>query len=220
MNLNDILNIIQSYSHVDIESNGKIIRKHLPTGELSINLLGSYLSIHDTLSVIPKRMMGNAPMKQQDEAIIISKDSIKGSGLSGVENVARPTVGGESELYRILYENAKEEAREYKRKYEDAQADKHKAEIEIAGNRNGGLGDIIQGLAGFAPVFMGSGASQGAVPLGDANQPTPTIKVDARLQNITKRFVTLAEEDKDSIYGLTIKAFANLDKIDDIISML
>ncbi len=220
MNLNDVLNIIQSYSHVDIESEGKVIRKHLPTSDLTIDLLGSYLSIHGVLAIIPKKMMGNAPMKQTDETIMLNKSSVKGSGLGSIETATRPTSSGESELYRIMYENAREEARDYKRKYEEAQNDKHKAEIELAGSKHSGLGEIAQGLAGFAPMLLGAGSSSSPSPLGNTNQPAPVVKADPRLQNIAKRYAILTEEDKDSIYGLTIKALANLDKVDDIIAML
>jgi len=223
MNLNDVLNIIQSYSHVDIESEGKSIRKHLPTSELNSNLLSSYLSYHGKLTLIPKKMMGNAPMKLHEEALTIDKSSIiQSTGLGSIESSSRST-GNESELYRIMYENAKEEARDYKRKYEEALNEKHKAELELAGNKNSGLGEIAQGLAGFAPMLLGGGNNQGAAPLGNTTPTTNDAgykKADPRLQNIIKRYAGLSEDEKDSIYGLLVKAFSNLDKVDEIISII
>lgn len=222
MNLNDVLNIIKSYSHVDIESEGKIIRKHIPTSELQSGLLKSYVSIHGSINIIPKRMVGNAPMKVADEAIMVDKSSVETDvGLGTIETASRSN-SPESELYKIMYENAKEEAREYKRKYEDALNDKHKAEIELAGSKNSGFGDIAQGLAGFAPMLLGGGNQ--SAPLGEANQgaekPKVEKKADPRLQAIVKNYSNLNDDNKDSIYALVIKALSNLEKIDEIISLM
>lgn len=221
MNLNDVLNIIKSYSHVDIESEGKIIRKHIPTSELQSGLLKSYVSIHGSIKIIPKRMVGNAPMKVADEAIMVDKSSVETDvGLGTIETASRSN-SPESELYKIMYENAKEEAREYKRKYEDALNDKHKAEIELAGSKNSGFGDIAQGLAGFAPMLLGGNQS---APLGEANQSEGKTKVekkaDPRLQAIVKNYSTLSDDNKDGIYALVVKALSNLEKIDEIISLM
>lgn len=222
MNLKDVLQVLKTYPAVDIESSNKLIRRNISTEELSESLLRSYISMHSTITIIPKKMTGNAPIRIKDEAITIDKQSIEGDiGLGNVEMASRSN-SPESELYKIMYENAKEEAREYKRKYEDALNDKHKAEIELAGSKSGGLGELAQGLAGFAPMLLGNG--QQSAPLGEANQgndkPRVEKKADPRLQAIVKHFSALTDENKDNVYTLVVKACSNLEKIDEIVSLM
>jgi NADH dehydrogenase/NADH:ubiquinone oxidoreductase subunit G len=173
-------------------------------------------------------MTGNAPMKVTDEAITISHKDLEGeNGLSGIEaglGVSSRSSSPESELYKIMYENAKEEAREYKRKYEDALNDKHKAEIELAGSKSSGLGEIAQGLAGFAPMLLGAGTSSPA-PLGEAqphsqSQAQVAKKADVRLQAIVKHYSTLQEDEKEAVYSLLVKVFSDMEKIGEIVSLL
>jgi len=226
MNLKDVLQVLKTYPTVDIETKDKLIRRNISTSELSEALLRSYVSIYSIITIIPKKMTGNAPMKVPDEAITISHKDLEGeNGLSGVEtglSVSSRSSSPESELYKIMYENAKEEAREYKRKYEDALNDKHKAEIELAGSKGSGLGEIAQGLAGFAPMLLGAGTGTGSpAPLGEA-QPQAHVakKADVRLQAIVKHYSTLNEEEKDAVYNLLSKVFGDLGKINEIVSLL
>ncbi len=227
MNLKDVIEVLKTYSFVDIESRGVMVRKQYPTAELSEGILRSYLAIHSSLSVVPKKMLGNSPMRLTDETIHLDKSDIE--GMAGLGSIETPSVmrgsSAESELYKIMYENARAEASEYKRKYEDALNDKHKAEIQLAAKGDSGLGEIVQGLAGFAPIFFGGG---GAAPaLGDTStnqQPQPQAQVveraDVRLQGIVRHFSTLTEENKAKVYNLLVKVFTDLDKIDQILPLL
>lgn len=228
MNLKDVLQVLKTYPTVDIETKDKLIRRNISTSELSEALLRSYVSIYSIITIIPKKMTGNAPMKVPDEAITVSHKDLEGEGgLSGIEaglGVSSRSSSPESELYKIMYENAKEEAREYKRKYEDALNDKHKAEIELAGSKGSGLGEIAQGLGSLAPMFLGMGGGS-PQPLGEAQpqaQPQAHVakKADVRLQAIVKHYSTLQEEEKEAVYSLLVKVFSNMEKIGEIVSLL
>lgn len=222
MTTTDIIRIARSYPYIDIEANGNVIRKQIQPTELSEELLRSYVSIYDKLTIVPKKMVGSSPMRIMDEAISFDKKTLhitEEAGLGGFELPQRST-SASSELYKIMYENAKEEAREYKRKYEDAISDKHKAELELAGSKSGGLDGIIQGLAGFAPMLLNGGAaapqSLGDVPAQQPQQPVPVKRIDVRLQAIAKHYTSLAEDTKEKVYTLLTKLFTDITKIDEL----
>ena len=70
------------------------------------------------------------------EAVTLDQSTITPKAVNGLNGFEMQHNSNNGELYRIMYENAKEEARDYKRRYEDAISDKHKAELELAGSKN------------------------------------------------------------------------------------
>ncbi len=220
MEIQSALTIIKTYPFVDIDTDQGTIRKHLPTNELSADLIRSYLATYKRIMLVPKRLIGTSPQRQVQEAITLDLSALQPvNGLSGFDGSPMVANNNNSELYRIMYENAKEEAREYKRKYEDAIADKHKAELELAGNKNSVVGDIAQGLAGFAPMIMGS---MGKAPVGVGEAPQPQAQPannfkpvsDVKLQAIIRAYYNLDETAKQKVYDLLAKVFSDLSVID------
>ena len=154
---------------------------------------------------------GNAPIRLVGSAIVVDD---AGRSLAGYEPnyipqpVSIPRGNDSGDLYRILYENSKEEARDYKRKYEDALNEKHKVELELAGNKNSFVGDIAQGLAGFAPMLMGGmggGVGVGSVA-PSAPQPLKPV-TDTKLAAIIQYYNRLDAHDKDKVYNLLALVF-------------
>lgn len=225
MDIQSVLTILKTYPFADIDSEGVTIRKHIATGDLSPDLVRSYLVQYHNITLVPKRMMGTSPVRNQQEAITLDAAKLQPApsyGLNGFDGMPPHSSGGSSELYKIMYENAKEEAREYKRKYEDAINDKHRAELELASSKNSFVGDIAQGLAGFAPVLMGGmGANAPAAPVGIGEVPKPQVTAkpltDVKLQAIVKYYSGLDNAAKERVYSLLAKVFSNLNLIDKML---
>jgi len=208
------------------------------TAELTPDLLRSYLEMHGQISIVPKRMNGNAPTRLAAESMTLNAAKFAGVGLGALDAIAAPVQynhpapsapapsAGNGDVYRILYEQALADVREYKRKYEDAKDAQHKAELELAGNKNSMVGDIAQGLAGVAPMLFGGG---GAPVAGLAGAPTPTQTqapapparpVDQRTAAIVKHYSGLDDTNKQKVYTLLAKVFSDISRIDDILTKL
>lgn len=220
MEIQSALTIIRTYPFADIDTDQGTIRKHLPTNELNVDLIRSYLTTYKRIMLVPKRLMGTSPQRQVQEAITLDLSAIQPiNGLSGFDGPTMAVNNNNSELYRIMYENAKDEAREYKRKYEEAISEKHKAELELAGNKNSVVGDIAQGLAGFAPMIMGG---MGKTPVGVGEAPQVQAPQnnnfkpvsDVKLQAIIRAYSNLDETAKQKVYDLLAKVFSDLSVID------
>jgi hypothetical protein len=229
MELQNALSIAQTYPFVDIDADGRTIRKHINPQELSIPVMRGYVQAHKQITIVPKKLNGNSPVRLIGNSITVDHSEIPqypirqhfAESLNGFDGAMQPN-NGNSELYRIMYENAKEEAREYKRKYEDAINDKHKAELELAGSKNSVVGDIAQGLAGFAPMIMG-GMTNGVAGMGNATPPpAPALKpvADVKLAAIVKYYSTLDESSRQKVYDLLAKVFADISKIDKLLSTI
>lgn len=237
MDINSTLNIIRSYPFVDIDKGETIIRRHVATAELTPDLLRSYLEMHGQISIVPKRMNGNAPTRLAAESMTLNAAKFAGVGMGALDAIApvqynhhapsnpAPSAGN-SDVYRILYEQALADVREYKRKYEDAKEAQHKAELELAGNKNSMVGDIAQGLAGVAPMLFGGGGAPvaglaGAPPATQPQAPTqPPRPVDQRTAAIVKHYSGLDDTNKQKVYTLLAKVFSDISRIDDILTKL
>lgn len=227
MKIESAITIIQTYQFADIDADGKSVRKHIATSDINTELLRSYLDAYGSIQLVPKKANGNSPIRLVGNAITVEADS---RGLAGIDTVSAmpvsaPVSGGSSaDLYRILYETAKDEARDYKRKYEDVLNEKHKVELELAGNRNSVVGDIAQGLAGFAPLLMGGmGGNVGVGSIAQTPQPAqPAVKpvTDVKLAAIIQYYNKLDETDRDKVYQLLAKVFGDISKIDSLIQTL
>jgi hypothetical protein len=225
MEIQSALTIIKTYPFADIDNEQGTIRRHVSTTDLTAELLRSYISAYKKITLVPKRMMGTSPQRLISEVIKVDVPALQPvNGLNGFDTPQSmgANSGQNSELYRIMYENAKDEAKEYKQKYEEAIKEKHKAEIELAGNKNSVVGDIAQGLAGFAPMLMG-GIGKTAVGVGEApQQATPhngNLKPisDIKLQAIIRYYSNLDDVSKQRIYDLLAKVFTDLSLIDKIL---
>lgn len=222
MDIQTALTIAKTFPSVDIEADGQIIRKNIDSGTLDDTLLRSYFNAHGSLTIVPKKKNGNAPIRLVGSAIVVDD---AGRSLAGYEPnyipqpVSIPRGNDSGDLYRILYENSKEEARDYKRKYEDALNEKHKVELELAGNKNSFVGDIAQGLAGFAPMIMGGmggGVGVGSVA-PSAPQPLKPV-TDTKLAAIIQYYNRLDAHDKDKVYNLLALVFGDLTLIDKFLT--
>jgi hypothetical protein len=229
-NINNTLTILQTYPFVDIESNGGNVRKQLPTKELTTDLVQSYLQQYNSITLIPKKLMGNAPIRISSEKIELNLETSPISGLGSFENNSFPATRQEmpsqssnGDIYRILYENALSEARDYKRKYEEARDEKHKAELELVGNKNSVIGDIANGLSGFAPMLMG-GLNGGLGNAENAKQEqnkteTPPI-TDIKLKAIIQQYSKLNEENRNKLYKLLAFIFGDISNLDQFINQI
>lgn len=213
MQLRNALIIIKSYHSIDIENNGVVIRKEIRTGDVTSDLLNSYLLAYGTITIIPKRLNGAAPTRLLNEKFDIEPES-KTSGLNGISEPAPVITNHTSEMYKVLYENAKEDAREYKRKYEDAVNDKHKAEIELAGSKNSFIGDLASGLSGFAPMLMGGTPATPA--LGEVGETQHSEPTDVRLKAINNYYSKLDEPSKVKVYKLLVRVFSDISILDKL----
>ena len=233
MELNKVLTIIKSYPFVDIDKGSTIMRRHVPTGTLTADLLQSYSDMYGEISIVPKKMNGNSPVRLTGETIPLSPQPISPliTGMSGVETTMpqmamMPQQGGnnDSNIYRILYEQARQELSEYKRKYDEAVEGRHRAEMERAENKTSMVGDIAQGLAGVAPLLFGGGMNG----LGNATpEPTPQAApqpaprpMDVRLQGIIKHYNGLDDANKQKVYSLLAKLFTDISRIDTLIETI
>lgn len=233
MELNKVLTIIKSYPFVDIDKGSTIMRRHVPTGTLTADLLQSYSDMYGEISIVPKKMNGNSPVRLTGETIPLSPQPISPliTGMSGIETAVpqmammpQPSGNNDSNIYRILYEQARQELSEYKRKYDEAVEGRHRAEMERAENKTSMVGDIAQGLAGVAPLLFGGGMNG----LGNATpEPTPQAApqpaprpMDVRLQGIIKHYNGLDDANKQKVYSLLAKLFTDISRIDTLIETI
>ncbi|NMC34840.1 MAG: hypothetical protein GYA36_20660 [Veillonellaceae bacterium] len=125
-------------------------------------------------------------------------------------------------MYRIMWENERENAREYREKYEKTLEELRKLEVEHAASKNSAVGDIVAGLAGVVPSLMGlDGGALGTTagkPQG-AGQSLQPVK-DNRLQAIVMYYTKLDENQKSKVYNLLAKVFQNINSIDSILEQM
>jgi len=221
MNLNEILGILRSYPAFDIEKpDGAILRKQLKPGHEAEEILRSYASMYGRLRIIPKRKQGSAYIRDTSSIMEFGTLSETPSyPLAGIGMLQTATTGDNSgEIYRIMWEAEKQNAREYRDKYEKTLEELRKLEIEHAASKNNVLGDIVGGLAGVLPSVIGSQtpALGSAQPVSNNLQPL----TDKRLVGIISFYNKLDEQGKAKIYSLLAKVFQNMQKIDDIISLI
>lgn len=227
------LNILKSYPLFDIDTlSGELKRKQLSPDMADENMIRGYVNMFGGIRLVPKKLIGASPMRLPSEAIEIRLTDLRPEypvrqGLNGYLDTPPPTYqmsrnsdNSSAELYRIMWENAKEEAREYKRKYEEAINDKHKAELELAGKGNG-MGEVLGAMAPALAGLMGGGAAGvGNVPHTPQTAPALQPIKDQKLGLIINYYNRLAPEDKEKVYNLLAKVFTDLSQIDTILEML
>lgn len=222
MNLQSIIKIIQTYPFVDIERTGGImVRKHIETKELTEELIRSYVEVYGEIIIVPKRKTGNAFVRTEGENMTINRAQLPAVG--GLNGFDQPVMGNENGMYKVFYEQAKQENRDLQARNESLLSELRKLEVEYAGNKNSALGAITQGLAGIAPMFLNSSAA----PLAGIQQqpaqqalPATTPIQDKRLVGIIQFYQKQDDPTKSKIYELLCKVFANLDGIDEVIGLI
>lgn len=221
MNLNEILGILRSYPAFDIEKpDGTILRKQLRPGTDAEEILRSYAGMYGRLRIIPKRKQGNAFIRDTSSIMELGAGSESPSyPLAGISQYHPVPADNSGEIYRLMWETEKQNAREYRDKYEKTLEELRKLEVEHAASKNNMLGDIVGGLAGVLPSVIGS-----QTPALGAATPQPTGGLqpvsDKRLIGIISFYNKLDESGKAKIYALLAKIFQNMQKIDDVISLI
>lgn len=229
MNISEILVVLKSYPAFDLDKvDGSNIAKQIIPDQNTEQLLQSYAKMYGRIRIFPKKQSGNAYVRNNNAIMEFSgSDSQPLSGISDSHPTYQPQIqsvpsgGGSSELYRIMYEKAEREAREWKDKYDSTLSELRKLEIEHAGNKNSAMGDLMTGLGSVLPAIMNGGG--GATALGSApTQPAPQVQPiqDKRLLGIITYYGRLHEDNKTAIYQLLVRVFQNMDKISDLISLL
>lgn len=235
MDVSAALNILKSYPLFDIDTlSGETKRKQLSPDMADEKMIRGYVNAFGGIRLVPKKLIGASPMRLTSETIEIRVTDLRPEypaqqGLNGMFDTPSPAYqmsrnhdNSNTELYRLMYENAKEEAREYKRKYEDAINDKHKAELELAGKGNGmgeAFGAMVPALAGLM-TGGGGAAGVGNVPRTPPAAPALQPIKDQKLGLIINYYNRLATEDKEKVYNLLAKVFTDLSQIDTLLEML
>jgi hypothetical protein len=219
--LKNIITILKAYPAVDIfrNSDKSVIRRQLYPNEITEDLLKSFASVHGDLYVMPKLMSGNSPRKVEDEAIIIPRNLLVQAvhqTLSGFTDT--PVHNGNSDMYRIMYEREREESKDWKQKYENTLEQLRQKEILLAEQKPDVMGDVMKGLAGFAPLLMSQGApALGSTPAKPSNlQPIN----DNRLTAIIGYWPKIDENTKNNIYNIVAAILSNPDKAEAVFSVL
>jgi hypothetical protein len=249
MDIQRVISILSQYPFIDVEkSDGSPIQKHIKTSDLTAEMVKGWALAYVKITITPKKMMGNSPMRVSHAAIEIDSNSLvdvpqqsyNRGGLNGFNEPSypnyppqhysqyhqpqQPMSGNESGLYKILYETALNDLRAMTTKYEEEREKRHTSELELSGSKNSVIGDIAQGLSGFAPMLMGMAGGGAGVGMGEAPQAqtaqAPQVKPisDAKLAAIVKYYNTLDDEHRQKIYDLLAKVFANMSLIDSFMA--
>lgn len=229
--IKSIITILRTYAACDVEraNDKQIIRKQLNPTEVTEDLLKSYASVHGDLLIIPKRYVGTSPQRVESEAIHIPKSLLfpavyQNNGLSGFDSLpVQNNTGGNDNMYKIMYEREREEAKEYKQKYEETLNNLRSKEIELAEKKPNIVGDLVQGLAGFAPMLMQSGGlGLGSAPANPQPQPAQNMQpvTDKRLASIAGYWSKIDEPTKDNIYNIVAAILTNPSNANTVLSLL
>lgn len=223
MNLNEILVILRSYPAFDIDRpDGTNLRKQVRPGADMEDIIRSYAGIYGRIRIIPKRKQGSAYVRDLSSIMEYGQSAEQSLPLSGVSGVpfSVPSTGeSASELYRIMWENEKQNAREYREKYEKTLDELRKLEIEHASSKNDVIGNVVGGLAGVVPSLI-AGSQVPALGSAPAQPQNLQPVTDKRLVGIVNFYNKLDDENKIKVYSLLVKIFQNLQKIDDIIALI
>lgn len=233
MTIQYALNILKTYPFVDIDKGGETIRKQIKSEDVTAELLNSYISAHKKIELVPKSTQGNTSIRNTSDTITLDSSMIEKSsnvgGLNGISDdytrnpAALPQpVGALEVFYKNLWEDAKNDVRDYKRRYEDAMAEKHKLDIEIAGNKNSFMSNLAPALGSLVPMFMGGSTAPlaGTPETQTTSQPQIQPIQDVRIKGIVQFFATLDEPTKAKFYELCGKIFADTSQIDTINEMI
>ena len=223
--LKNIITILKAYPAVDIFKNSDqtVIRRQLYPNEITEELLKSYAALHGDLYVMPKLMSGNSPRKVEDEAIIIPRNLILQSQTQPLSGFSDPTPvqSGNSDMYRIMYEREREEAKDWKQKYESTLEQLRQKEIQLAEQKPDVMGDVMKGLAGFAPLLLNQGAgSLGSTPQTPAKPTNLQPISDNRLTAIIGYWPKIDENTKNNIYNIVAAILSNPDKVEAVLLAL
>lgn len=224
MNISEVLVVLRSYPAFDIEkADGTLLRRQVKTGNDTGELLQSYTRMHGRIRVIPKRKQGSAYVRDTGSTMEVSDGMPVGYPLGGFDGGYQPAQLGYTggDMYRVMWENERENAREYREKYEKTLEELRKLEVEHASSKNSAIGDIVSGLAGVVPSLMGldGGGALGSAPKQAQPANLQPVK-DNRLLAIVSYYQKLDEPQKGKVYNLLARVFQNIDSIDSLIEQL
>jgi len=224
MTVSEVLVVLRTYPAFDIEkSDGTPLRRQVKWGQDTPELLQSYVRMYGQIKIVPKRKQGSAFVRDTGSIMDVGNAQVVPYPLGSVDSgfIGGPSSGG-TDVYRIMWENERENAREYREKYEKTLEELRKLEVEHAASKNSAVGDIVAGLAGVVPSLMGlDGGALGTTagkPQG-AGQSLQPVK-DNRLQAIVMYYTKLDENQKSKVYNLLAKVFQNINSIDSILEQM
>lgn len=224
MTVGEALVVLRTYPAFDIEKfDGTPLRRQVRMGQDTVELLQSYVRMHGQIRVIPKRKQGSAYVRDTGSIMEVGGAQSTPYPLGSIDSgyIAGAASAG-TDVYRVMWENERENAREYREKYEKTLEELRKLEVEHAASKNSAIGDIVTGLAGVVPSLMGlDGGTLGSTsgkPQG-AGQPLQPVK-DNRLQAIVMYYSKLDDSQKSKVYNLLAKVFQNINSIDSILEQM
>lgn len=223
MTVGEVIAVLRTYPAFDVEKpDGTPLRRQIKWGNETAELLQSYVRMYGSIRVIPKRKQGSAYIRDTGSIMELGSVQPNQNPLGTFESGMHTPVAGGSDVYRIMWENERENAREYREKYEKTLEELRKLEIEHAASKNSAIGDIVSGLAGVVPSLMGvDGGSLGSTagkPQGAGQQLQP-LK-DNRLQAIVMYYNKLDESSKAKVYNLLARVFQDINSIDSILEQM
>jgi hypothetical protein len=222
--IKNIITILKAYPAIDVfkDSDKSVIRRQLYPNEITEELLRSYAVLHGDLYIVPKLMSGNSPRKVEDETMVIPRNLLVQTvpqTLSGLPDI--PVSSGNSDMYRIMYEREREEAKDWKQKYETTLEQLRQKEIALAEQKPDVMGDVMKGLAGFAPLLMNQGAGAlGSTPQTPAKPNNLQPINDNRLTAIIGYWPKIDENTKNNIYNIVALILTKPDKAEAVLTVL
>jgi hypothetical protein len=229
MTIANALNILKTYPNFDIDKAGVTLRKNLKTEDATVDFINSYLVAHGKITLVPKSLNGNSPVRNEVDFIDLDSSMIEKpqSALNGFGELPPMPMGNDG-FYKILYEQTRAELSDLKRRYDDAKDDKHKAEIELVANRSGVGAQLVQGVTALAPTLAGIFGGGGMAGVGSTETPQQQIQAqevkkqaqDPKLVAIVQHYGTLDEETKTKVYNLLAKVFATPTLLDELLTQL
>lgn len=251
MDIQTIISRLKQYPFFDVEKGGVVVRKQVATDYINAELIADFIRQYGEMYFIPKRMKGNSPYQLIEQRIKIDAQGASAPAqqflqfdtpqpVAGLGNpytntmhsnypqtyqqqhLPAPSHGGGGDMYKIFYETTLAELRETKNKLEEERERRHKAELELSGSKNSVTGDIMQGLAGIAPVLLQNMGAGGALAGTHVQAPAQTSAprmqpvTDKRVSLIVRHYSTLDEQSKQGIYEILDALFADLSLIGSV----
>lgn len=224
MELQEIIDKLRSYPAFDIEANGVVVQKQLYTDNTDIKeVVMCAADNFSRIRLVPKNRVGNAFMRDTANSMSYQKKTVPEHQEAPADvSMQLPVGNNSSDFYRILWEQERANAREYKEKYERVYEDLHRKELELVENKNSIGASMISGLGSIAPMFMGGGGGVGELPAQSHPQPqtTPGSKpIDKKMGQVVTCYMKQTEDVKKKLAKLFSNIFSQIELLDDFIDL-